>query len=241
MTQLDGSALAPKYSGEAPPVEYEGVIYYVTGADDMFRCSVKTGKILWVHPGELPETVNDVCCGWDNRGLTLGDGKVFRPVLDGSIEALSQRTGQSSGRPNSANRPRVSPSTSAPLYYNGMIFIGPVGAEYDVRGFMEALSAKTGKLIWKHYNVPGPGETGHNSWPTGTSCEQCNTEWENGGATDWNAPTVDDKTGLIYYSTANAGGDLPGSHRPGKISGPLDTGAELQDREDGLGLPGGAP
>lgn len=215
MTQLDGSALAPKYSGEAPPVEYDGVIYYVTGADDVFAVSVTTGKILWVHPGDLPEAVSDVCCGWDNRGLTLADGKVFSPVLDGSIEALGQRTGKLLWKTELGKPTEGFTATSAPLYYNGMIFIGPVGAEYGVRGFMEALSAKTGKMIWKHYNVPGPGETGHNSWPVGTSCEQCNTEWERGGATDWNAPTVDDKTGLIYYSTGNAGDDYQGIDRPG--------------------------
>src|SRR5579864_6646 len=33
-THLDGSALANKYSGEAQPVVYEGVLYIVTGADD---------------------------------------------------------------------------------------------------------------------------------------------------------------------------------------------------------------
>ena len=160
MTQLDGSAEAPKYSGEAPPVEYKGVIYYVTGADDTFAVSVKSGKILWVHKGELPETVNDVCCGWDNRGVTLGDGKVYTAVLDGSIEALSQKTGHVVWKTEVGNPTQGFTVTSAPLYYNGMIFIGPVGSEYNVRGFMEAFSAKTGKRLWKHYNIPGPGEAG---------------------------------------------------------------------------------
>ncbi len=49
MTQLDGSGEATKYSAEAPPAEYDGVIYYVTGADDMFAVSVASGKILWSH------------------------------------------------------------------------------------------------------------------------------------------------------------------------------------------------
>src|SRR5207249_2569639 len=35
-THLDGSGLAPKYSGEAQPVVQDGVVYIVTGADDVF-------------------------------------------------------------------------------------------------------------------------------------------------------------------------------------------------------------
>jgi quinohemoprotein ethanol dehydrogenase len=96
-----------------------------------------------------------------------------------------------------------------------MIFIGPVGSEYGVRGFMAAYSAKTGELLWKHYNIPSPGEYGHNTWPTGTTCVQCNGEWEHGGATVWQAPRVDPKAGLIYYSTANAGPDYTGDARAG--------------------------
>src|SRR5882672_1671936 len=43
-THLDGSGLKAKYSGEAQPVVYEGVIYVVTGADDVFAIRVKTGE-----------------------------------------------------------------------------------------------------------------------------------------------------------------------------------------------------
>jgi quinohemoprotein ethanol dehydrogenase len=215
MTQLDGSGLAPKYAGEATPVEYKGVIYYVTGADDVFAVSVANGKILWVHAAELPEAVNAVCCGWDNRGVTLAEGKVFTAVLNGSVEALSQRTGHVIWKTEMGTNADGYTVTSAPLYYHGMIFIGPVGAEFAVRGFMEAFNAKTGAVLWKHWNIPGPGEPGHSSWPAGTSCEQCNKEWEVGGATTWNAPTVDDRTGDIYYSTSNPSGDLQGVTRAG--------------------------
>ena len=46
-THLQGSGLAMKYSGEAQPVVYQGVIYIVTGADDVFALNVKTGAIVW--------------------------------------------------------------------------------------------------------------------------------------------------------------------------------------------------
>ena len=137
------------------------MLYYPTGADDIFAVSAASGKILWEHKGELPETVADVCCGWDNRGVTIGEGKVYSAVLNGSVEALNQQTGELVWKTELGEPAEGFTVTSAPLYYEGMIFIGPVGSEYGVRGFMEAFNAKTGALVWKHYNIPAPGEFGH--------------------------------------------------------------------------------
>jgi alcohol dehydrogenase (cytochrome c) len=215
MTQLDGSGEASKYSGEADVVAYDGVGYYPTGADDIFAISLKSGKILWLHKGELPETIADVCCGWDNRGVSIGGGMVFSSVLTGSVEALNQQTGALIWKTEMGEPAEGFTATTQPLYYDGKVFAGPVGSEYGVRGFMEAFNAKTGALLWKHYNIPAPGEFGHETWPvqnpnapggiTGT-CKECDQEWQHGGATTWNAPTVDPKTNTVEYSTANAGG-----------------------------------
>ena len=72
---LDGSGMNVKYSGEAQPIVQEGVIYIVTGADDVFAVSVRTGEILWKYKANLDETISTVCCGWTSRGLALGDRK----------------------------------------------------------------------------------------------------------------------------------------------------------------------
>src|SRR5881397_950677 len=91
--RLDGSGLATKYSGEAQPVVHEGVVYIVTGADDVFAISVKTGQILWKYQAKLDEKISTVCCGWTSRGTSLGEGKIFVGQLDGRLVALDEKSG----------------------------------------------------------------------------------------------------------------------------------------------------
>ena len=228
MTQLDSSGEATPYSAESSPTEYDGVDYYVTGVDDVFAVSVASGKILWVRPGNIPpQTVPTSAAAGTTAACRSAEGLVYVGVLTGSIEALNQQTGKLVWRTELGTPSEGLTVTSAPLYYEGMIFIGPVGSEYGVRGFMEAFNAKTGAPVWKHYNIPAPGEFGHETWPTGTTGgvgsnrQRENDEWKHGGATNWNAPTVDPKLGLILYSTANAGNDYEGYDREGPICGPF--------------------
>jgi alcohol dehydrogenase (cytochrome c) len=60
---LDGSGTGAKYSGEAQPVVQDGVVYIVTGANDVFAISVETGKTLWKYQPHLDDTISTVCCG----------------------------------------------------------------------------------------------------------------------------------------------------------------------------------
>ena len=48
--------------------------------------------------------------------------------------------------------------TTAPLYYNGVIYTGISGGDREARGKLTALDAKTGKELWHFWTVPGPGE-----------------------------------------------------------------------------------
>jgi len=208
-TPLNGSGLEPKYSGEAQPIVYEGVIYIVTGADDVFAISVETGEILWQYAAELDPGVSTVCCGWTNRGVALGDGKVFLGQLDGRLVALDQRSGEPVWSIQAERWQDGFTITSAPLYYDGMIVTGFSGAEFGVRGRVKAYDADDGELIWTFYTIPGPGEPGHDTWPAG------NDVWTKGGATVWQTPAVDPDLGFLYFSTGNPGPDFNGAVREG--------------------------
>ena len=59
-TRLGGSGLDLKYSGEASPIVHDGVIYIVTGANDVFAIRVESGETLWTYKANLDQKVNVV-------------------------------------------------------------------------------------------------------------------------------------------------------------------------------------
>lgn len=206
---LDESGVAAKYSAEAEPIVYEGVMYVVTGANDVFAIDVASGEKLWVYEAELPPDIDTICCGWTNRGVAIGEGRVYLGQLDGQLVALDQQTGEVAWTAQVGRWQKGETITSAPLYYEGRVYTGLSGGEFGIRGRLDAYDAGSGELDWRFWTIPGPGELGHDTWPAeGDS-------WKRGGAPVWQTPAVDPELGMIYFSTGNASPDLNGSGRPG--------------------------
>ncbi len=206
---LNGSGAGPPYSGEAQPIVHDGVVYIPTGADDVFALDVETGKPIWVYQSKLDNLITTICCGWTSRGVAIGEGKIYLGRLDGKLVALDQRTGKEVWSVQAERWEDGYVITSAPLYYGGMIITGFAGGEFATRGRVKAFNARSGKLVWTFYTVPGPGEPGHESWPGD------NDAWRLGGATVWQTPAVDEKRGLLFFSTGNPGADFNGGMRRG--------------------------
>jgi len=202
-----GSGATPQNSGQAQILHYEGVLYVINGANDVFALDVDTGQILWTYHGK-PEPKAGVPMGRSSRGVALGAGLVFVAQIDAKVVALDQKTGNVVWATEPEWQQGVS-MTSAPLYYDGLVIVGYSGGEMASRGRVSAFNAKDGKLAWTFYTVPGPGETGHDTWPSGSNA------WQFGGAPVWQTPAVDPELGLVSFSTGNPGPDLHGGVRPG--------------------------
>jgi quinohemoprotein ethanol dehydrogenase len=210
MTKIGANATAAKFSAEGQAIEYEGTIYISDGADDVFALDASTGEKLWTYEPHLPpDPLGEVvCCGWDNRGVAIGEGMVFVSQLNGDQVALDQETGKVDWQTNIEKFKAGFSITSAPLYYNGKVYVGGSGGEYGIRGRLTALDAKTGKIAWRFWTTPAPNEPGGDTWPD-------NGTYKHGGASLWNTPTVDPKLGMVYFSTSNASPWI-GSNRKGE-------------------------
>lgn len=209
MTRLKSSGLGGKYSFEASPLVKDGIMYVITGNDDVFALNAKTGEILWEYWSGIDQSISTVCCGWVNRGLAMGDGMLFFGQLDARVVALDMKTGKVLWKTELEKWQNGYGITSAPLYYDGLVYSGITGGEFGVRGRLTALDAKTGEIKWRWFTLPGPGEPGSETWPAGTDHAM------RGGASIWNTPAVDPELGLAYFAVGNCGPDYDGSMREG--------------------------
>ena len=213
-----GSGLGAKYSLEGTPIVKDGVMYVTTGNDDVVALDAKTGVLIWEHKSGIDQNISTVCCGWDNRGVALGEGKVFLGQLNGSFVALDAKSGKSVWQTQIGKWQDGYTITSAPTYYKGVVYSGISGGDRSARGKLTALDAKTGKELWHFWTAAGPSERGGDSWPSPKDPDRDKAHaYEHGGANIWQAPAIDPELGLIYFSTGQPGPDAVGlgSKRPG--------------------------
>jgi glucose dehydrogenase len=206
-------------SSRATPVINDGLMFLTAGTR-IFALNAKTGEIRWRYRADshpLPGNGNIIAVqtsGFsvpDNEGLTTGGGSVFVGLMDGHMVAIGQKTGevewsqQIGGPPPKKEGTQVS---DPPIYWRGVLYVG-MSADYGLRGRVFAIDAKTGKEMWHWYDIPGPGEVGHDTWP------QNSDVWTRGGGGIWLPGTIDPDLGLIYYGTGNAVPQFGGEARPG--------------------------
>ncbi len=196
-------------SFENTPIEVNGVLYIVAASDHVQAYDAVTGELLWSYNPKLD--YSDVCCGPQARGVAVAYGKVFLAQLDGRVAALDARTGQLEWRTNQADTlpepTHYYSFTMAPQVYDNMIIVGNAGGEYPTRGFVQALDAGTGKLLWRFRTTAAPGEPGGDSW-SGDS-------WKSGGGSVWTTPAIDTKNDLVVFAVANPNPDYWGENRKG--------------------------
>jgi glucose dehydrogenase len=84
-----------------------------------------------------------------NRGAAYLDGRLFRGTEDGRVLAYDFATGKRVWETSVANPKIGETAPSAPIAWNGLVFIGTAGGDIKgVKSRMYALDALTGKIVW---------------------------------------------------------------------------------------------
>lgn len=193
-------SLGTNDSQESSPIVVGGTMYVTssTGPRFVFALDAKTGAKKWTYQPELPQDyMSTVCCGLDNRGVAVANGKVFYGRLDAKMDALDANTGKRLWSVTVADYRKGYAVTSPPLIVKDMVVTGMAGGEYGVRGFVAAYKQSTGEQVWKTYTIPGPGEPGNETWK--------GDSWKTGAASTWGVGSYDAKRNTIYWATSNAG------------------------------------
>ncbi len=191
---------------EATPVVIDEVMYITAQDNHAFALDARTGRRIWSYSRELPEGLN-ICCGAVNRGFAVLGDKLFMSTLDSHLLALDMKTGNIVWDSIIDNHERGYTSTVAPLVVKDKVIVGIAGAEYGVRGFLDAFDAETGRRAWRFWAVPEPGAPGGETWE--------GDSWERGGGSTWVTGTYDPELNLVYWGTGNPGPDLYGADREG--------------------------
>jgi quinohemoprotein ethanol dehydrogenase len=200
--------LDPLAELEATPIEVDGRLFITDGHDNLFALNAATGQMLWKLDGFNDETqlaAFFLCCGRNNHGVAYGDGKVFIGRFDDSVVALNAETGKVVWQSTVANfHDRVSINSAPQFVKSGgreLVIISLSGGEYEIRGQVFALDAKTGNTVW-HFS-------------TTQSTSFAGQSFQTGGAAVWVPPAIDADLGLVYLSVGNAAPDIRGEERAG--------------------------
>jgi len=192
---------------ETSPIVVDGVMYVTEPPTKITALDLRTGRSLWTWQRKMPLVIKTIGFGPTNRGVAILDNTLYVGTLDCHLIALDAKSGAIRWETKVADNNTGHSITAAPLAIDGKIIVGISGGEAGIRGFLDAYDAKTGKLAWRLWTIPGPGEPGHETW-SGDS-------WRTGGAPTWVTGSYDPELNLIYWGTGNPGPDWNGDLRPG--------------------------
>lgn len=193
---------------QATPIALDGVLYLSTSSSWAFALDGATGRVIWEYHFPLPSDDRALIYGKTNRGVAVSHGLVFLGTADNHLVALDQKTGEEVWRVNIEDSRRCGCNvTGAPLALKDLVVMGVAGGDSAHRGYLTAFDAKTGRLRWRFYTIPGPGEPGHETWK--------GDSWKLGGGATWMTGSYDPELNLLYWGVGNPSSDLDSSERAG--------------------------
>lgn len=194
---------------QATPIVQNGVLYLSTSRNNVFALDAATGHLIWQY--KYPQPRGAVPYGPQNRGVAVADGEVFEGTYDNYLVALDQKTGLELWRVNVEDSKQCGCNiTAAPLVVKDMVIVGGTGGDSAHRGYLSAFDTKTGRMKWRFYTIPGPGEKGHETWNSGKG-----DSWKLGGGATWMTGSYDPALNLIYWGVGNAASDFYAGDRTG--------------------------
>jgi len=180
-------------SFQTTPIVQNGVMYFSLPFNHVVAVNAATGEEMWRYEHDRREDWK-MCCGPQNRGVAVSDGKVYMGTVDARlialdaqtgekvwdidvVEAAIDREGQDTLNHNDPNKTRkVTGGTGigigmAPVVYKGKVIIGITGVGYGLHIDNPVEDAPLGAVIGVSGRFGRPGflaafdvDDGHRVW-----------------------------------------------------------------------------
>jgi alcohol dehydrogenase (cytochrome c) len=181
---------------QSMPLAADGVLYYSGSYSRVFALDGATGEVLWSYTPKLDEDlVARQTHSPYNRGMAMGDGRLYIGTVDGRLVALDMKTGTPVWDTKLIDSQKLTVGfTGAPLFIKDKVIIGSQGGEWPGRGPIFGVDAKSGQKVWEFLTVAGTDEA-MKTWG--------NESWRTGGGGGWMPGTYDSETDTVWWGTAN--------------------------------------
>src|SRR5215468_6320861 len=147
---------------QATPLVEDGYLYVVDQWGMVYKIDGRSGdvgRIVWrMDPKQekLPLANRGVAL-WRNFVISVANYPPRVIASDKDTGKVVWETNLGDGQPDVQ-------LTAAPLPVKDKIIVGAAGGDRGVRDYIAALDGATGKLLWRKYTIPAPGEPGSESW-----------------------------------------------------------------------------
>ncbi len=183
---------------QSMPLAEGGVVYYSGSYSRVYALDGATGKEIWHFFPTVDEAlIKRQTHSPYNRGVALGDGRVYVGTVDGRLIGLDEKTGKKLWDTKLINSEKLTVGfTGAPLFLPGknMVVIGAQGGEWPYRGPLFGVDATTGKRKWTFLTV-GPDAKSRATWG--------HNSWRTGGGGGWMPGSYDASSNTLWWGTAN--------------------------------------
>jgi alcohol dehydrogenase (cytochrome c) len=190
---------------EATPLAEDGFLYITDSFGVLYKIDATAGdvgRIVWrMDPKQDRQVANRGAAFWGDLVITPASGPA-------RVVATDKTTGSIVWETNVSDAERVT-ITGAPLAIRDKIVVGASGGDAGVRDWVAALDAATGKLAWRKYTIPAPGEPGSETW------KDKNNAWRTGGGAVWVTGTYDPDTDQTLWGVGNPVPMMDARLRPG--------------------------
>jgi len=187
---------------KSTPLAVNGILYLTT-PDNVWALDARTGRTIWHY---VRESQGDHI---GHRGVGMYKDWLYFETPDCHLVSLNAKDGSLRWDIELADPKLGYFATMAPLVIRDHVLVGVSGDVTDIPGFLDSRDPETGKLQWRWYTEPKPGEPGAETWPQGTDAIA------HGGGMTWMTGTYDPESNLTYWGIGNPNPVLNGDIRKG--------------------------